>query len=194
MNLKDIVSISGVSGLHKIIGRTKTGLILETIGTGKRFPTGIQDNVSILDDISMFTEEGDMKLAEVFIKLNEKEKAGETIPDGKVDIKTQREFVTAAIKLDNEKVYDSDIKKLLNWFHLLKADLDFDALKTVPEKEETTETEADLKKTEVIGDEAKTKKTSAPKTPKNIAPKNLASKANSKGAGGSKTTYRPKSV
>ena len=131
MDLKDVVAISGMSGLHKIIGKTKTGLILETVGTAKRFPTGIQDNVSILDDISMFTEDGDMKLAEVFVKLNEKEKAGEVIPDGKVDVKTQRAFVTATIKLDNERVYDSDVKKLLTWFHLLKGQLDFTTLKSV---------------------------------------------------------------
>jgi len=196
MNLKDIVSISGMSGLHKIIGKTKTGLILETVGTGKRFPTGVQDNVSILDDISMFTEEGDMKLAEVFVKLNEKEKAGEIIPDGKVDVKTQRAFVTATIKLDNERVYDSDVKKLLNWYHLLKNELDFTTLKSAALTEtEATDAEAAKAETVVEGEEKpKAKKAATPKAPKNVAPKNIASKSNSKGSGGAKTTYRPKSV
>ncbi len=196
MDLKDIVSISGVSGLHKIIGKTKSGLILETVGTAKRFPTGIQDNVSILDDISMFTEEGDMKLAEVFVKLNEKEKAGEVIPDGKVDVKAQRAFVTATIKLDNERVYDSDVKKLLNWYHLLKGQLDFTTLKSAPATEEIA-SDADVVKSESATDveeKPKAKKTATPKAPKNVAPKNIASKANSKGSGGAKTTYRPKSV
>src|SRR5215510_12730526 len=120
MELKDIVSIAGVSGLHKIIGRTKNGLILETLGTGKRFPTSIQDKVSVLEDISMYTEEGDMKLSEVFVKVSEKDKAGKSAPDAKADAKDQRAFVTDAIKLDNERVYDSDIKKLLTWYHILK--------------------------------------------------------------------------
>ncbi len=196
MDLKDIVSISGMSGLHKIIGKTKTGLILETVGTAKRFPTGIQDNVSILDDISMFTEDGDMKLAEVFVKLNEKEKAGEVIPDGKVDVKTQRAFVTATIKLDNERVYDSDVKKLLTWFHLLKGQLDFTTLKSAAATEEAAADAEDVKaETSTEGEEKpKAKKVAAPKAPKNVAPKNIASKANSKGSGGAKTTYRPKSV
>ena len=182
MELKDIVSIAGISGLHKIIGKTKTGLILETIGVGKRFPTGVQDKVSVLEDISMYTEEGDMKLSEVLVKLNEKEKAGETVPDSKADMKTLRTFLSATIKLDNERVYDSDIKKLMNWFHQLKSDLDFEKLKT----------DAVAEKAETDGEEIKTEKVAAPKTPKNVAPKNIAVKAN-KGAAGAKMTYRPKS-
>jgi hypothetical protein len=194
MELKDIVSIAGVSGLHKIIGRTKTGLILETIGTGKRFPTSIQDKVSVLEDISMYTEEGDMKLNEVLVKVNEKEKAGDTIPDAKADVKEQRAFITATIKLDNERVYDSDVKKLLNWYHILKSHLDFATLMNEPAAEEKAE-ETNKAETTTEGEEKpKAKKTAAPKTPKTTAPKNIAAKANSKGAGGSKTTYRPKSV
>lgn len=207
MELKDIVSIAGVSGLHKIIGRTKAGLILETIGTGKRFPTSIQDKVSVLEDISMYTEGGEMKLSEVLLKLNEKEKAGETVPDGKVDSKEQRSFVTATIQLDNERVYDSDIKKLLNWYHILKSHLDFSKLVEAPAEEVASEEapkkeKAKAKKTADAAPEAeekekekpKAKKTAAPKTPKASAPKSAAPKANSKGAGGAKTTYRPKSV
>ncbi len=194
MELKDIVSIAGVSGLHKIIGRTKTGLILETIGTGKRFPTSIQDKVSVLEDISMYTEEGDMKLNEVLVKVNEKEKAGDTIPDTKADVKEQRAFITATIKLDNERVYDSDVKKLLNWYHILKSHLDFATLMNEPAAEEKTEETNKTEATTEGEEKPKAKKTAAPKTPKTTAPKNIAAKANSKGAGGSKTTYRPKSV
>ncbi|MFN5883952.1 MAG: DUF5606 domain-containing protein, partial [Bacteroidota bacterium] len=69
MKLKEIVAIAGVGGLHKIIGRTKNGLILETLAEPKkRFPTGIQDRVSVLDDIAMYTIEGDLRLAEVLIE------------------------------------------------------------------------------------------------------------------------------
>ncbi len=143
----------------------------------------------------MFTEDGDMKLAEVFVKLNEKEKAGEVIPDGKVDVKTQRTFVTATIKLDNERVYDSDVKKLLNWYHLLKDDLDFTTLKSAAATEEAAADAESLKaETTSEGEEKpKAKKVVSPKTPKNVAPKNIASKHSSKGAGGSQITYRPKS-
>lgn len=125
MNLKEIVAISGVSGLHKIIGRTKTGLILESLNeTKKRFPTSIQDKVSVLDDISMYTLEGDMRLAEVFVKLNQ----AQNVPGPKEDPKTQRKFLVDVIQLDSERVYDSDIKKLLTWYNILQGVIDFSKL------------------------------------------------------------------
>jgi hypothetical protein len=201
MNLKEIVAISGVSGLHKIIGRTKTGLILESLNeTKKRFPTSIQDKVSVLEDISMYTEEGDMRLAEVFVKLHEKGGA----PTSKDNADTQRKFLVDVIKLDSERVYDSDIKKLIIWYNALKGIVDFNVLlaeDNAAEAEETTE--ETLKNTgnksedlENSGEKPKkvaAKKTAAPKktatktaTPK---PTKLSSKSTA-----NTNTYRPKSV
>lgn len=198
MDLKEIVAIGGISGLHKIIGRSKNGLILETLAEPKkRFATGMHDKVSVLEDISMYTEEGDMPLAEVFVKLN----GAGTPPTSKDDTKTQRAFVNTAIKLDNERVYDSDIKKLITWFNLLKDQLDFSKLvaeeeSTAAEKPKKTAKKAAAEE-ETAADEkpkkAAAKKTAAPKTPKTAAPKETATKVSTKAAG-SKNTYRPKSV
>lgn len=208
MNLKEIVAISGVSGLHKIIGRTKTGLILESLNeTKKRFPTNIQDKVSVLEDISMYTEEGDMRLAEVFVKLHE---AGK-VPTPKDDPKAQRKFLVDTIKLDSERVYDSDIKKLLTWYNLLKDTLDFKSLATeetvaeAPAEETAAETAAPkktakkaAKKSEDAEGEEKPKKAAAKKAaaPKKTAAKTATPKApkvTSKSASNA-NTYRPKSV
>ncbi len=206
MNLKEIVAISGVSGLHKIIGRTKTGLILESLNeTKKRFPTSIQDKVSVLEDISMYTEEGDMRLAEVFVKLNEK--GG--VPNSKDSAQTQRKFLVDVIKLDSERVYDSDIKKLLTWYNALKDLVDFKTLlaeDNAAQAEEATE-EAPAKaakksaKKADDGEEAtdeKPKKVAAKKTaaPKKTAAKTAtpkATKVSSKSTANT-NTYRPKSV
>jgi hypothetical protein len=212
MDLKEIVSIAGVSGLHKIIGRSKNGLILETMAEPKkRFATGMHDKVSVLEDISMYTEEGDVQLAEVFVKLNEKEKAGNAAPTAKDDNKAQRAFVNTAVKLDNERVYDSDIKKLITWYNLLKGQLDF-ALLAGEEAAEETAAEAKPKKaaakkakaaegeaevtaeaTEEKPKKAAAKKTTVTKAPKTATPKKETAKVSSKGAG-NKNTYRPKSV
>jgi hypothetical protein len=141
MKLKEIVAIAGVGGLHKIIGRTKNGLILESLAEPKkRFPTSIQDRVSVLEDIAMYTIEGDMRLAEVLVKINGAEKSGKAIPTSKDDAKTQRNFLIEIIQLDSERVYDSDIKKLINWYGLIKDLLDFATL--LEEDQETTETVA----------------------------------------------------
>lgn len=186
MNLKEIVSIAGVSGLNKIIGRTKTGLILESMNEPKkRFATGIQDKVSVLDDISMYTVDGDMRLAEVLVKLNER---GD-VPSPKEEVGTLRKFLVETINLDSERVYDSDIKKLINWFHVLKQILDFSTLLTDTEDAEGAEKPA---LDAAVDAEVKIK---APKTPKTATPKTSAPpKANTKGVAGNKNTYRPKSV
>jgi len=196
MELKDIVAIAGQSGLHKIVGRSKNGLIVETIGTGRRFSTSFQDKVSVLEDISIYTVEEDLRLNLVLIKLKE---AGE-VPTAKEDMKKLREFLIATINLDSERVYDNDIKKLLNWYHALKDVLDFAKLAETDSADDSSseasgeETSADTE-VEATTEEVKPKKVAAKKatTPKATAPKS-APKANSKGAGGSKTTYRPKSV
>ncbi|MBC7382631.1 MAG: DUF5606 domain-containing protein [Bacteroidia bacterium] len=207
MELKDIVAIAGQSGLHKIVGRTKNGLIVETIGSGRRFATSFQDKVSVLEDISIYTVEEDMRLNKVLLKLQ----ASNDVPSAKADMKTVRKFLIETIELDSERVYDNDIKKLMSWFHALKDVLDFSKLEEPEEDEEIVATdevagaagvpkatkkvkagEADAEVTE----EAKPKKVAVKKAaaPKNAAPKNVATKTNSKGAGGSKTTYRSKTV
>lgn len=182
MKLKEIVAISGIGGLHKIIGRTKTGLILESLNeTKKRFPTGIQDKVSVLEDISMYTLSGDMRLADVFVKLHE---VG-NVPTNKDDAKKQRQFLIDTIELDSERVYDSDIKKLLNWYHTLAGLIDFKEAAKEAEKEEVSSAEPEVK-VEQVQEEApaKTAKKTAKKasdsdtdeTPKKTAAKKTAAK------------------
>lgn len=184
MELKDIVSIAGIGGLHKIIGKTKTGLILETLGNNpRRFASGVQDKVSILDDISMYTLDGDLPLSDVLKKLNER---GD-VPSPKESLDIQRKFLVDTINLDSERVYDSDIRKLLTWFHMLKEFIDFSELSAEPE----AETEA-AKVVETTDEDKSKQKT--PKAPKTVTPKNAAPKANTKGVAGNKNTYRPKSV
>lgn len=192
MELKDVVAIAGQSGLHKIVGRSKNGLIVETIGSGRRFSTSFQDKVSVLEDISIYTVEEDLRLNKVLLKLKE---AGE-VPTAKDDMKKLREFLIATINLDSDRVYDNDIKKLLNWYHLLKDVLDFSKLDETEAPEATAEAEAKPEATAEPVEEVKVKKTAAKKTatPKTATPKAAAPKANSKGAGGSKTTYRSKTV
>jgi hypothetical protein len=196
MELKDVVAIAGQSGLHKIVGRSKNGLIVETIGNGRRFSTSFQDKVSVLEDISIYTLEEDMRLHLVLLKLKENGNA----PAAKDDMKMIRSFLIELINLDSERVYDNDIKKLLNWFHTLKDVLDFDKLKSASEAldaDVAAENDSPETNAEAPIEEAKPKKAAAKKTaaPKTATPKNTAApKANTKGAGSSKTSYRPKAV
>lgn len=192
MELKDIVAVSGQTGLHKIIGRTKNGLILETIGTGKRFATSYQDKVSVLEDISMYTQEGDLHLAQVLVKINAKG----NIPTPKDDAKAQRQYLIETIDLDSERVYDSDIKKLINWYAALKDVLDFAKLAEEKTEEAAVEENKEEEKVEAVAEE-KPKKAAAKKAaPKKTAAKTAqpkATKVSTKSAANT-NTYRPKSV
>ena len=129
MELKDVVSVTGLPGLHKILGQNKNGLVLEALADGKKFSTNLRQRVSILSDISMFTDEGEVKLAQVIHQIKELEDAGTTIPNSKLDNDEAKSLMAQVLpNYDRERVYPSDMKKLFTWYHLLKSSLDFDSL------------------------------------------------------------------
>jgi hypothetical protein len=169
MELKDIVSVSGMPGLHKVIGRNKNGLIVETIGDNKKFATNVRQRVSVLADIAVFTEDGEAKLWEVIKAIKALEDGGKAVPTGKSNNDEARAFMAEVLpSYDTEKVYVSDMKKLFAWYHTLKPVLDFEKL-GVEEPEENAEA---LEK----GDAPVTKKAidkSAPKKAKTAAPKTI---------------------
>ncbi|WP_342648423.1 DUF5606 domain-containing protein [Mucilaginibacter sp. CSA2-8R] len=119
MNLQGIVSVAGKPGLWRALAQNKTGFVLESLD-GKK--TKLVVNLSTaklaaLDEITIFGEDDDIKLTGV---LDNMKSAGE-VPDAKADGKTMREFFReVAPSHDEEKVYASDMKKILSWYHLLK--------------------------------------------------------------------------
>jgi len=119
MNLQAIVSVSGKPGLWKALTQNKSGFILESLDEKK---TKLVANISTaklasLDEITIFGEDGDIRLKDVFEKM----KAAASVPDAKADGNQMRVFFReVAPDHDEEKVYTSDIKKVINWFHILK--------------------------------------------------------------------------
>ncbi len=119
MNLRGLVSVSGKPGLFKLIGQNKSGFILETLDDLKN---KIVVNISTakmasLEDITVFGESGDIKLSDIFEKI----KASKEIPDPKTaDGKILREFFTeVAPDHDQDRVYSSDIKKIITWYNTI---------------------------------------------------------------------------
>ncbi len=118
--LKTILSISGRPGLYKLVNRGKGMLIVEEISTGKRTPAYARDKVISLGDISIYTEEGDTPLGLVLDTVKEKNEGNA------VDIKAigndadLREYFAEILpEYDRERVYTTDIKKLLSWYNIL---------------------------------------------------------------------------
>lgn len=115
--VKDILAISGYSGLFKLVSQAKNGVIVESLIDGKRMPAYTSAKISALEDISMYKMDGDILLGEVFSEIFEK--------DMNVDPKSDAKALKAAFKevvpdFDEERVYVSDIKKVFAWYLLLK--------------------------------------------------------------------------
>jgi hypothetical protein len=120
MDLTKILAISGKPGLFEMLSQTKTGFIVESLKDGKRFPVFAHERVSSLEEISIFsTTEEDIPLKDIFKKIFEK-RDSKPAPDPKSSPETLKEFFLESVPdYDQERVYVSDIKKVLGWYNLL---------------------------------------------------------------------------
>ncbi len=119
MNLKDILAISGEGTLFKFIAQGKNAVIVENLETGRRLSAGATSKVSALDEISMFTTGEDMPLGKVMDLIWEKENGGETLSHKLPDAELKNYFATVMPDYDRDRVYTSDIKKVLHWYNIL---------------------------------------------------------------------------
>ncbi len=157
MNLESIISITGKPGLFKVLSQIKNGLIVESIIDGKRMPVYASDKVSALTDISIYTIDDDIPLSEVYKKIHKKTEGAPAI-DHKADPAELRKYLLEVVKdFDQERVYNSDLKKLFQWFNLLAEN---DLLKP-KEKEKDKKTEKAEKATKDFTSKDSPKKHSA---------------------------------
>ena len=118
--LKEILSISGKPGLYKLVSQAKGMLVVESLITGKRIPAYAHDKIMSLGDISIYTEEEDRPLAEVFETIKEKE-SGKAVDIAKgASIDEYRNYVESVIPdYDRERVYPNDIKRIVDWYNIV---------------------------------------------------------------------------
>lgn len=120
--LQTILSIAGKPGLYKLVSRGKSNLIVESLDeTHKRQPAFATDRVTSLADIAMFTDSEDVPLGEILIKLREKENGNvASLNWRKASAKElQAYFGEVLPNFDRDRVHNSDIKKLLQWYEIL---------------------------------------------------------------------------
>ncbi len=119
MNLKALVAVTGKPGLFKLIGQNKSGFILESLD-GQKTKSVVSlatTRLATLEDITIYGNEDELKLVDILQRIKEK---GE-LPDTKSDGKTlQNFFREVAPGYDEERVYTSDIKKIINWYRIIK--------------------------------------------------------------------------
>lgn len=166
MDLSKIMAISGKSGLFKIISQARGGLIVESLTDGKKMPVFASHRSSVLEDISMFTYTEDIPLKNVLWSIFQKESGKEISIDLKADGSVLYDYFESVLpEFDKDRVYPSDIKKVLAWYNqLLEHDLISEPKEdeeSEAEKEEATENTPAKKKAEEKPKAAK--KTAAPK-------------------------------
>lgn len=120
IKLTDIISISGKSGLYKVVAQAKNSVIVESLEDKKRIPAYATDRISALDDISIYTYGEDKPLKEIFTDIYAKENGGATLSH-KDDVKKLKTYFLEILPdYDQERVYSSDLKKLFQWYNLLQ--------------------------------------------------------------------------
>jgi hypothetical protein len=175
MDLTEFISISGQGGLFKVIARAKNGLIVESLADKRRQPVHSSQKVSALQDISVFTNDEDVPLSEVFTTIFEKEKGGPAI-DSKANPEDLKKYFSAVLPdYDQERVYVSDMKKIITWYNTLQAQ---NLLKPA-EKEESKAAEGSEEKSKAKGKSGKKEEAEA-SSEKEEKPKKTAAKTTAK--------------
>lgn len=164
MNLQGIISIAGRPGLYKVVAQGKNTVIVESMADKKRFPAHASDKISSLEDISVYTTDEDVKLTEVYSKMYETLNGKEALSHKENPSKLREFVLTFLPNYDSERVYDSDVKKLFQWYNTLLAE----GLLTPEVKESKEEVKADKKPKSVKGvqENKPAKVAKAPSAPK----------------------------
>ena len=163
MNVEKILAIAGKPGLFELKIQTRSGFLAESLLDGKKITVGLRSNVSLLSEISMYTYTEEKPLVEIMRAIAVKENEGQTSVSHKEDnAKLIAYFQEILPDYDADRVYASDIKKLLNWYNILQA-------KGMVSKEEPKE-EVKIENAEAVKEhvveEVKSKKEAKPKAKK----------------------------
>lgn len=160
MSLEKVLSISGKPGLYKLKTQTRTGFLAESLLDGKTINVSGRHNVSLLSEIAVYTLTEEVPLREVFNKISEKEGGKETISHKVSKEELEAFFFDVIPDYDEDRVYASDIKKIVQWYNLLIKNGLNDFSEAATEEEEKKETNNKAKETK----KPAAKKATAPKT------------------------------
>lgn len=158
MDYSKIVSVTGLPGLYELLSSKPDGAIVRSLDDKTtRFASGRIHNFSHLESIEVYTTRDNVNLVEVFQAM---EKASDKVPDTKDNAVVKKYFENVYPDIDFERVYNSDLKKMIKWFDVLKSN-SVEIKLSEPEPEEETDTEAAEETTKDAETETTTKKPAA---------------------------------
>ena len=119
MKITDILAVAGKPGLYQVLASGSASIVVESMVDGKRSSIPGTARVSNLADITMYTHDDDVPLLDILNRMHEAQK-GEAGPSHKDAAQAIRDFVDGIVpELDHDRVYQSDLKKLVQWYNLL---------------------------------------------------------------------------
>jgi hypothetical protein len=120
MSLEKILSISGKPGLYELKTQTRSGFLAESLLDGKKISVSGRHNVSLLSEIAIYTLTEEVPLSKVFSKISDKENGGPAINHKSSKDELEEYFFNVLPDYDEDRVYASDIKKVVQWYNLLQ--------------------------------------------------------------------------
>ena len=137
MSLEKVLSISGKPGLYKMTKQTRSGFLAESLLDQKKISVSSRHNVSLLTEIAIYTLTKEVPLREIFEKIATKEDGKQTISHKVAKLELEEFFFGVLPDYDEDRVYPSDIKKVVQWYNLLVKNGFTDFSKPVQEGEDT---------------------------------------------------------
>ena len=140
-DLSKILAVSGQSGLFLYISSTRTGAVVESLADKKRSAVSATSKITSLADISIYTDDEEVKLQQVFLNMKEV-LAGEAAPSAKSDASVLKALFEKALPTyDRDRFYVSHMKKVVEWYNALRNYASLDFVNPDEEAEETAEQE-----------------------------------------------------
>jgi ribosomal protein L24 len=133
IQLKDILAISGKGGLYKFIAQARNGIVVESLESKKRHVAPASARVNSLEDISVFTHEEEVPLADIFYLIHEKTEGKKTLSHKAAEEELTGRFKELVPDYDEDRVYTSDIRKVFHWYNELQ---EHGLLEVIDKKEE----------------------------------------------------------
>ena len=121
MDLKGIINVSGKPGLFKIISEAKNLLIIESLSDGKKIPLHSNNQATMLEEIGIYTYEDTKPLGEIFQKITKKENGKQAISNKSPQVDLKNYFRDILPEYDEDRVYVSDIKKVIQWYNIMQS-------------------------------------------------------------------------
>ena len=135
MEFNKIIAVTGKAGLYQVVSQSKNAIIVASLTDNKRIAINATQNVSLLENIAIYTYEEDIPLLQVFKAMFEKTEGKEAISHKESGKKLEAFFAEVLPDYDAERVYTSNIKKVIQWFNLLvKAGMDFSKIEETSEE------------------------------------------------------------